>query len=97
MNDNDVVYTCPLGSECRTIRDNKEHVCRWYKQIKGMNPNTGEQIDTWDCAISWMPLLTIENATTNRGQTQALESFRNEVVKGHEQELTLKMLAMQKE
>ena len=30
--------------------------------------------------MSWMPILMIEMSQTNRGQTSALESFRNETV-----------------
>lgn len=33
-------------------------------------------------AITWLPILLVENAQTNRGQTEALESFRNETIKG---------------
>jgi len=35
--------------------------------------------------MSWMPMLQVEMSSTNRGQTQALESFRNETVKGQEE------------
>ena len=51
----------------------------------GKNPNTGEEVDEWACAIAWMPTLQIEVANTNRGQTAALESFRNETVTGQAQ------------
>ena len=34
--------------------------------------------------MTWQPILLVENAQTNRGQTQALESFRNEVVTGQQ-------------
>jgi hypothetical protein len=35
--------------------------------------------------MSWMPMLQVEMSNTNRGQTQALESFRNETVKGQKE------------
>ena len=54
----------------------------WYTKLVGDDPNTGELIEDWSCAISWMPTLQIEMSRTNRGQTEALESFRNETVKG---------------
>ena len=54
----------------------------WYTKIVGDDPNTGESHDDWSCAISWMPTLQIEMANTNRSQSVALESFRNETVKG---------------
>lgn len=85
----EVKVTCPLGSECEEIKDNKIHRCRWYINVKGIHPQTKEEVDTWDCSMAWLPLLTIENAKTNRGQTQALESLRNEMIKGQNEFNTL--------
>jgi len=48
-----------------------------------MNPNTGEDVDHWGCAITWMPMLTIENSQQQRQTGSAVESFRNEVVKSN--------------
>lgn len=76
--------TCPLGSKCEEIKNDTLHRCRWYTQVQGMDPQTGEQLDKWDCAIAWIPILTIEMSRTNRGQTAALESFRNEMIKSAE-------------
>ena len=78
----EVVFTCPLGSECEEIKDNKIHRCMWYTKVVGTDSNTGEMVDDWSCAISWMPALQVEMSNTNRSQSAALESFRNETVKG---------------
>ena len=68
---------CPLWRrECRKVCP----TCRWFKLVRGRNPNTGEDIDTWDCAISFMPVLQIEAASAARSGAAATESFRNEVV-----------------
>ena len=80
--DLEVEFTCPLGSECEEIRDNKIYRCMWYTKLVGDDPNTGELIEDWSCAISWMPTLQIEMANTNRQTGAAVESFRNETVKG---------------
>ena len=77
-----VEFTCPLGSECEEIKNNKIYRCMWYTKVVGVDPNTGEEHDDWSCAISWMPTLQLEMSRTNRGQTEALESFRNQTVKG---------------
>ena len=74
--------TCPLGSECEKAVDGHLEVCAWYVTVAGKHPQSNEQIDEKKCAIAWMPILQIEVAGTNRGQTSALESFRNETVKG---------------
>lgn len=81
----EVVYTCPLGSECEEIKDNKIHRCMWYTAVRGTNPNTGEEMDEWNCAIAWGPILQIETSQTQRGVSSALESFRNETVKGQKE------------
>ena len=81
----EVELTCPLGCECETTRDNKIVRCAWYTKLVGLDPNTGKEVDDWSCAIAWMPILQVEMSKTNRGQTQALESFRNETVKGQKE------------
>ena len=55
--------------------------CAWFTQVRGMNPQTGEQIDEWDCAIKWVPMMLIENTQMQRQTGAAIESFRNESVK----------------
>ena len=71
--------TCPLGHVCEEIKNNEIHRCAWYTQVAGQLPD-GTDTNESKCAMAWMPILMIENAMTNRGQTAALESFRNEVV-----------------
>jgi len=58
---------------------------RVFTQLRGNNPNTGEPIDEWGCAIAWIPVLLIENSQQQRQTGAAVESFRNEVVKSNEQ------------
>jgi len=76
----DIEITCPLGHKCEEIRDNKVCRCAWYTQIEGTDP-LGNRVDEWKCAIAWQPILMIEVSGTNRGQTQAIESLRNETIK----------------
>jgi translation initiation factor 2B subunit (eIF-2B alpha/beta/delta family) len=52
--------------------------------IRGMHPQTGQEVDEWGCAVTWMPMLTIENSQQQRQTGAAVESFRNEVVKSAE-------------
>ena len=81
----EIKTTCPLGHECEKAVDGAVHRCAWYVEIVGIHPQTGEDIREWSCSMAWMPVLLVENARTNRGQTAAIESFRNETVKGNEQ------------
>lgn len=76
------VGECPLGGKCAKVidEDTIEH-CPWHVEVDMVNHVTTESESQWRCAMAWMPILLIENASTNRGQTAALESFRNETVK----------------
>lgn len=80
----ETVLSCPLGHKCEELRDGAIHRCAWFVKLAGQNPTTGEQIDEQGCAMSWMPVLLVENARTNRGTSAAVESFRNEMVRANE-------------
>lgn len=58
-----------------------EHKCRWYIHLLGKNPQDGNPIDKFDCAIAFLPILLIENAQQGRQAGAAVESMRNEIVK----------------
>lgn len=79
-----IVETCPLGSKCEEVKNGAIHRCKWYVAIKGMNPNTGEMMDEWNCSIAWSPFLMIENSQQQRSTGAAVESFRNEMIKSNE-------------
>jgi hypothetical protein len=70
------------GNFCPLIKkDCVENKCLWYTQVRGQNPNTGEPVDEWGCAMNLLPILLIENAKQQRSTAAAVESFRNENVK----------------
>jgi hypothetical protein len=81
----EVEITCPLGSECETVVGKVIKRCAWYCKLVGNDPSTGKDVDEWGCSMSFMPMLMVEMSGTNRGQTEALESMRNETVKGQEE------------
>jgi len=76
---------CPLNS----FEPCKQLDCSWFIQVRGTNPNTGRDVDEWACAISWMPVLMIENSQQQRQTGAAVESFRNEMVKANEVSTTV--------
>lgn len=78
------ILTCPLGSKCEEVKDGAIHRCAWYTKLAGTNPNTGEQTDESACAMSWMPMLMIENSMQQRSTSAAVESFRNETVQANQ-------------
>jgi hypothetical protein len=70
---------CPLiKKDCIGIQ------CSWLTQIRGVNPNTGKEVDEWGCAITWLPMLLVENSQQQRQTGAAVESFRNEMVRNNE-------------
>ena len=75
---------CPLlKKDCVGI------TCAWFTQVRGINPNTGADVDEWACAMAWMPVLMIENSQQQRQTGAAIESFRNEMVDSQNQFLAL--------
>lgn len=81
----DVKIICPLmgGEPCvedGSIRNGELVKCRFWVSVMGSNPQTGETLNTGDCAIAWMPVLLIENSKVNRETGAAVESLRNEGV-----------------
>ena len=81
----EVEANCPLNNfePCKKLK------CAWFTKIVGTNPQTGQLVDEYGCAIAWMPLLTIENSQQQRQTGAAVESFRNEMVKANQSSLAL--------
>lgn len=70
---------CPLiKKDCIGLQ------CSWFMLVRGQNPQTGQDVDEWGCAVTWLPVLLIENSQQQRQTGAAVESFRNEVVKSAE-------------
>ena len=81
---------CPLIKEdCIGLQ------CTWFTQVRGTNPNTGKEVDEWGCAITWLPVLLIENAQQSRQAGAAVESFRNEMVNASQASQALLMMSAQ--
>ena len=93
----ETTITCPLGHECEKAANNKLERCAFFVEIAGVHPQTGDTINEWKCALAWMPILLIENAKTNRGQTAAIESLRNEQVSGQQAFMQLVQAAANKQ
>lgn len=70
---------CPLiKKDCIGLQ------CSWFMLVRGKHPQTGQEVDEWGCAMTWLPVLLIENSQQQRQTGAAVESFRNEVVKSAE-------------
>jgi hypothetical protein len=72
-------YGC---TACEYIRNNRVIRCSKFVYLAGKDPQTADDyINEGKCIDAWQPILQLEMANTNRGQTAALESFRNETIK----------------
>lgn len=81
---------CPLiQKDCMGIQ------CSWFTQVRGTNPNTGQEVDEWGCAITWLPVLQIETSQQSRQAGAAVESFRNEVVRANRENQQLYIQSLQ--
>ena len=70
----------PLATFCPLVQgDCKQFDCLWWIQLRGTHPQTGQELDEYDCAVRWLPILLIENAKEVRQGAAAIESFRNVV------------------
>lgn len=70
---------CPfINGECIQFK------CTQFIAIRGHNPNTGKEVDEWNCSFAWAPILMLENSQQQRQTAAAVESFRNEMVKSNE-------------
>jgi hypothetical protein len=81
---------CPLGAKCEEVKtvEGRQVLfrCPWYAKVRGIDVNTGKEVDDWACAIAWMPALMINAANESRKGVAATESLRN-IVMGKQQEI----------
>lgn len=69
---------CPLiKKDCIQLK------CSWFTHVRGTDPNTGKDVDHYDCAMTWLPMLLVENSKEQRQTGAAVESFRNEMVRSN--------------
>lgn len=86
--------TLKNGTFCPLIKkDCVGLTCAWYTRVQGYDMNSGSQVDNYECAISWLPMLLIENSGQQRQTGAAVESFRNEMVKANETQTKLILAA----
>lgn len=80
---------CPLiKKDCIGLK------CVWFTRIQGTDMNTGNQVDEYQCAISLLPMLLVENSGQQRQTGAAVESFRNEMVKSNDTAQKMLMTTM---
>lgn len=81
----EVKDNCPINN----FEPCKKLDCAWFIQMKGTNPQTGEEVEDWGCSVALLPILMIENARQSGQTGAAVESFRNVMVDQHKALLEL--------
>lgn len=71
---------CPLW---RKSMGNVCHTCPWWMQVRGIDRNTGAEIDRWMCAIAATVKMTHEAASNSRESGAAVDSLRNDLLAMH--------------
>lgn len=61
--------------------DGRHVKCAYFVVLAGANPQTGDPINDGRCAVSWLPLLTIENSNQQRKTAASVDKVANEVAK----------------
>lgn len=65
-----------------------KHDCTHYIALRGLDPQTGQEIDQYGCAIVWQVIATLEGNKETRQAAKAVESLRNKLVLGLRDVLT---------
>jgi hypothetical protein len=80
----------PKGEYCPLLKKKCIGLeCMWFTKLQGKDMNTGKDVDEYSCAMTWMPMLLVENSGMQRQTGAAVESFRNEMVKANESSIKL--------
>ncbi len=75
----------PDGALCPRLKAPcVERKCRFWVRMRGVDSNTGQQVDEENCVDVWRVLLQVEGNKETRQAAAAIESFRNEVVRDNE-------------
>lgn len=81
----------PKDLFCPYWRQRMSKVCRTcpkWMHIRGRDPQTGQELDRWECSDVVVAKVQIEAVSAMRGNQSAVESFRNEMVRQNNQVIT---------
>lgn len=84
---------CPLHKKSMDLVC---HKCPWWLQVRGRNPNNGEEVDHWNCSIAFLPLLQIDTSNHVRQADATIQAMRNEAKEAHDQNITIGAIAVQR-
>lgn len=83
----EVRTTCPLGHTCERAVEGAIERCAWYTRVVGVDPQTGQDVDDWRCAIAWQPVIMLEVAAKVNTGNATMQSLRNNLDERQKQAL----------
>jgi hypothetical protein len=73
---------CPYTGFAKSCREGvTEHNCPKWIHIKGLDPQTGAELDKFGCADTMMHVIMLENTLMQRQTGAAVESLRNAMLR----------------
>lgn len=55
-----------------------EQGCTFWTHLIGKNPQTSVSVDEWNCSITFLPILLVENASVMRNVQAGVDKVANE-------------------
>ncbi len=56
------------------------HRCPWWLKIVGTNPQTGDPVEKWECAVAMQVMAQMDTTRKVVGVVEATDSMRNELI-----------------
>lgn len=53
------------------------HTCEWWTHLRGKHPQGEGEIDSWNCAIAWLPILMVENSQRQVQTAASVDKMTN--------------------
>ena len=72
------------------------HTCPMWMAIKGKHPQTGEDLDDWNCALVWGPIIAVQQTKEAHTVSRELNIMRNENATHHAEQKTMAAIAVQR-
>ncbi len=57
------------------------HACPLWVQLRGLHPQSGQEIDEWNCSLGFLPMLLVEHGRQQRSTAAAVETMTAEMQK----------------
>ena len=88
----ETVVTCPLGSTCEEIKNEKLHRCKWYMEMDGEDASGKVHDKVRKCVMEWQIIMMMEQGRAGLMHTQAIQMQTSEVSK--RQDAALQVMTM---